>query len=589
MRRYQMPKIRRFRLVYFVVAVTFASGILALMAHVAVAQSPPSFFTLVFVPDIHWDYLDGSPHVEAQAAWNAARAFIEKHYADSTWNIRGGIDLGDIVSENSVGPVADWTLLASHFERFWQLGMTFLVAPGNHDAWLGSSSYWDTYFAPVIRLWPLAAAMNDSYKTFNPPYTPYTPQAVIQYGRLNVTTSAGAVKLGLASTGIFPTAEALASLKALTDADSDRQILFGTHMFLQVTNAPASTNTDIPCNYNTQACAGANSNGALSGADMWGQLRTWPRLVGILNGHTHGESYNDGVHSARLIGASGNLVQALSTHPIVGGTLILAKFRTDNHTIEWYSWKTMDDAADATAWGAPLVTSWNPLIAGRSAMQVTGVVNAASSDPGPLAGGQIVSVYGSGLGPTSYATGWQKGLGVSRIFFNGIEAWMTLASDGQLNAVVPYGVRGQVNVTVEFNGKSSDPFPVIVGDSSPGIFTWASGPGPAVILDNGGPSVNLTTNPVARGDVITFWATGQGPVTPAGQDGEAISGVKSLTLPYKVTIGGVDAPVQFIGLTYTGVIQVNVVVPPNAPTQTDELVLTIGNTPSKKGVTISVK
>jgi uncharacterized protein (TIGR03437 family) len=166
---------------------------------------------------------------------------------------------------------------------------------------------------------------------------------------------------------------------------------------------------------------------------------------------------------------------------------------------------------------------------------------------------------------------------------------MTLASDGQLNAVVPYGVRGQVNVTVEFNGKSSDPFPVIVGDSSPGIFTWASGPGPAVILDNGGPSVNLTTNPVARGDVITFWATGQGPVTPAGQDGEAISGVKSLTLPYKVTIGGVDAPVQFIGLTYTGVIQVNVVVPPNAPTQTDELVLTIGNTPSKKGVTISVK
>ena len=222
-------------------------------------------------------------------------------------------------------------------------------------------------------------------------------------------------------------------------------------------------------------------------------------------------------------------------------------------------------------------------------MQVTAVVNAASSQAGPVAGGQFVSLYGSGLGPTPYATGWQKGLGGTKVFFNGIEAWMTLASDGQINAVVPYGVTGKADVTVQFNGKTSDPFPLAVTASGPGIFTWETGPGPAVIVANGGASVNPKTNPVARGGVIAFWATGQGPVSPDGQDGEAISGSKKLMLTYKVTIGGVDAQVTFIGLLYTGVIQVNAVIPANAPAGDDELILTIGNSVSRKGVTIPVK
>ena len=110
-------------------------------------------------------------------------------------------------------------------------------------------------------------------------------------------------------------------------------------------------------------------------------------------------------------------------------------------------------------------------------MQVTAVVNAASSQAGPVAGGQFVTLYGSGLGPTAYATGWQKGLGGTKVFFNGIEAWMTLTSDGQINVVVPYGVTGKADVTVQFNGKTSDPFPLAVTDSAPGIFTWDTGPG----------------------------------------------------------------------------------------------------------------
>jgi uncharacterized protein (TIGR03437 family) len=185
-------------------------------------------------------------------------------------------------------------------------------------------------------------------------------------------------------------------------------------------------------------------------------------------------------------------------------------------------------------------------------MQVTAVVNAASSQAGPVAGGQFVSLYGSGLEPTPYATGWQKGLGGTKVFFNGVEAWMTLASDGQINVVVPYGVTGKADVTVQFNGKTSDPFPLAVTDSGPGIFTWETGPGPAVIVANGGASVNPKTNPGARGGVFAFLATGQARSVRAGRTARQSRDRKKLMLTYKVTIGGVDAEVSFIGL-YTGV------------------------------------
>jgi uncharacterized protein (TIGR03437 family) len=221
-------------------------------------------------------------------------------------------------------------------------------------------------------------------------------------------------------------------------------------------------------------------------------------------------------------------------------------------------------------------------------MQVTAVVNAASWLSGPVAGGEFVTLAGSGLGPAAGASGMQKGLGGSRVFFNGIEAFLTYASDGQVNAIVPYAVGARADVTVQYNGKTSDVFPLTVADSSPGIFTSQYGAGPAVAV-NDGISFNSAANPVARNGMISFWATGQGAVSPAGQDGESITGWKDLTLSRKVTVGGVDAQVQFIGLIYTGEIQVNAIVPANAPTGDAEVVLTIGNAASRKGVTISVK
>ncbi|HTP36687.1 MAG TPA: IPT/TIG domain-containing protein [Candidatus Acidoferrales bacterium] len=226
------------------------------------------------------------------------------------------------------------------------------------------------------------------------------------------------------------------------------------------------------------------------------------------------------------------------------------------------------------------------------AMQVTGVTNAASGQSGPVAPGQFVSIYGTSLGPATYqvAQGSQKGLGGTRVTFNGIEAFLTFTSANQVNALVPYGVAGKADVAVQYNGKTSDNFPLAVTDASPGIFTRQYGAGQAWAVNDDRVTFNTSSAPIARGGWITFWATGQGQVNPAGQDGEVLSSLKNVVLPVKVTIGGVEATlVAPAVLIYTGEVQVSVWIPNNAPTGDVPVVLSIGSGSSRKDVTISVK
>jgi len=224
-------------------------------------------------------------------------------------------------------------------------------------------------------------------------------------------------------------------------------------------------------------------------------------------------------------------------------------------------------------------------------IQITGVVNAASFQPGPVAPGEFVSITGQSLGPAPnlIASGSQKGLGGATVTFNGIEAFLTYVSPAQINALVPYSVGNKADVVVSFNGRTSEAFPLATAEAVPGIFTQQYGPGQIWAI-NPDQTFNSASNAVARGSWVAFWATGQGLVTPAGVDGEIVAAPKSVNLPVKVTIGGIDAPLVVSPvLIYTGEIQVPVYVPSNAPTGNVPLVLTIGNAKSRADATIAVK
>ena len=118
-------------------------------------------------------------------------------------------------------------------------------------------------------------------------------------------------------------------------------------------------------------------------------------------------------------------------------------------------------------------------------------------------------------------------------------------------------------------GQVSGAWDVPLAGAAPAIFTIGStGVGQGAVL-NQDSSVNGAANPAARGLVIQIFATGEGQTSPAGQTG-AVTGSagSSPVLHLTVTIGGIEAPLQFAGSApdaVAGLFQVNAVVPQGIP------------------------
>jgi uncharacterized protein (TIGR03437 family) len=238
-------------------------------------------------------------------------------------------------------------------------------------------------------------------------------------------------------------------------------------------------------------------------------------------------------------------------------------------------------------------------------LTAAGVVNAASATAGPVAPGEIVSLYGSALGPAAGANLQftnpvlvSNALEGVHVLFDGVPAPITYAGAGQVNAVVPYEVAGKsaTQLQVEYLGAVSAPISLPVTTVSPGLFTAAaSGAGQAAIL-NTDFTVNSATNPAARGAYVSIYGTGIGVTTPAGTDGllaEAPYGQVPSNVPVTVTMGGIACQTNYVGAApglITGALQINAQVPagvtpgPNVP-----LVVTIGGVSSQPGVTLAVK
>ncbi len=206
------------------------------------------------------------------------------------------------------------------------------------------------------------------------------------------------------------------------------------------------------------------------------------------------------------------------------------------------------------------------------AVLISAVVDAASQTSNALSPGKIVVIYGAGLGPAQLVRnqpsdgqfGTQTG-GTS-VFFNGIAAPILYAWASQVAAVVPYAISGTTaQVTVAYQGETSDPATVLVAPSAPGIFTSnLTGAGQAAAI-NGDGTVNTAANPVKIGGYISLYATGEGQTSPPGADGK-VAGSTAATpvLPVAVTVGGIPATVQYQGSApgeVSGVMQVNIQIP----------------------------
>lgn len=231
-----------------------------------------------------------------------------------------------------------------------------------------------------------------------------------------------------------------------------------------------------------------------------------------------------------------------------------------------------------------------------------GVLNAASFKGGAVAPGEILTLFGTSVGPPVLANlklddpdHVSKLTGDTRVLFDGIPGAIIYSLAGQTSVIVPYAVAGKptTDMVVEYQGRRSDPVTLQVGRAAPGLFSAnSSGTGPGAILNQNYVLITAT-NPAPVGSAIILFGTGEGLVLPTPADGGVNNAVfPQPTVGVTATIGGKPAKVLYAGAApnlVAGVLQVNLEVPAGLSTGNQPVVVTIGNAPSQAGLTVAVK
>lgn len=249
--------------------------------------------------------------------------------------------------------------------------------------------------------------------------------------------------------------------------------------------------------------------------------------------------------------------------------------------------------------GAPISVTFTVMVTQQLPALVS-VVNGASFLNGPVAPGEIVSVFGTALGPLIAANlqldefgRVASNLAGTQLLFDGFPAPIIYSSAGQVSAIVPYGIAGNATTSVfaEYLGERSSAVTIPVAASAPGIFVLNSA-GQGAILNQDG-SVNSTTNGAAPGTIVSIFATGEGQTNPAGVDGFITQGPVAMPLlPVTVQIADQNAQVLYAGAAPgepSGVLQVNAMIPANVPSGASvPVVIMVGTATSQSNVTVAI-
>ncbi len=234
---------------------------------------------------------------------------------------------------------------------------------------------------------------------------------------------------------------------------------------------------------------------------------------------------------------------------------------------------------------------------------ISGIYNSASGSSNSVAPGEIVFLAGQSIGPNPLVSATVPATGTlgsnvagTSVTFNGTPAPVLYTSATQTGVIVPYEVAGSASATVvlKTGTQTTAPFTIPVAASAPGLFTETlSGLGEIVALNQDG-TVNSATNAAAAGTVVILFATGEGVVDPAGQDGQIVTApfLHEPVLPVALTMGGKTAQVLYAGSSsgsVGGIMEVEVVVPAGTGTGAQPVVLKVGAASSQTAATITLQ
>ncbi len=156
------------------------------------------------------------------------------------------------------------------------------------------------------------------------------------------------------------------------------------------------------------------------------------------------------------------------------------------------------------------------------------VENAASFDNTAISPGEIVTLFGTGLGPANgvnppvtLASGFPMEFAGVKVTFNGLPGPLVYVQGDQINAIAPWSLAaGQaVPVCVTYNDVTTNCVSTPVLEAHPGVFT-VDGLYAAALNQDG--TVNSASNPAHFKTIVSVFATGLGAIGPAQPDGSIV-------------------------------------------------------------------
>jgi len=262
---------------------------------------------------------------------------------------------------------------------------------------------------------------------------------------------------------------------------------------------------------------------------------------------------------------------------------------------------TNPGAGGGTATGGLVVTMAGPVIRG---------IGNAASQQASAAPGSLLVLYGQGLGPDILASfdPWLTRLpmelsGVT-VTFQGEPAPILYAGKDQICVTVPYKLESNrpYMIHASVGGLRSNPWPVLVTPTAPGLFT-ATGTGAGGVAAYGFDEVKgeyflvSEAEPARRGGFVVFYGTGEGlpafPLVAEGLDGLIADRPSAQNSQVSITVGGAVAEVLYAGTSpglVVGIMQVTVKIPMSVvPGKAVPVGIRIGNLTSPVGPTLNVK
>jgi uncharacterized protein (TIGR03437 family) len=257
-------------------------------------------------------------------------------------------------------------------------------------------------------------------------------------------------------------------------------------------------------------------------------------------------------------------------------------------------------------------------LAVASAPVILGIFSSASYASASVSPGELITIFGTNIGPTTAATmsisnGYvTTTLSNVSLTIDGQNAPLLYVSTNQVTAQVPYeSTIGSGKVVVLTNGTNPPASTTVtIAATAPGIYTAnGSGTGQAAAINTsastGDVTLNSSTDPAHIGDTVSLYLTGEGNYNTSLIAGAVntntgfIIPVTTSPLPQMsptptVQIGGVDASagVSYAGAvpgSIIGVFQINVVVPTGSSTGASvPVAVSIGGNSTQSGVTINV-